>query len=66
MSRTLRKVSHRMKKFYGKNIVRDGSITRVAHSCTNHGGCPWCLGNRMHKHAKKLLKTRQQLRNYEL
>jgi uncharacterized protein (DUF983 family) len=23
-------------------------------SCRNHGSCPWCYGNRMYKHLKKL------------
>lgn len=22
-------------------------------SCRNHGGCPYCLGNRLHKHDKR-------------
>jgi hypothetical protein len=22
-------------------------------SCRCHGDCPWCLGNRMHKHRKR-------------
>ncbi len=21
-------------------------------TCRNHGGCPWCKGNRLHKHKK--------------
>jgi DNA-directed RNA polymerase subunit RPC12/RpoP len=27
----------------------------VAKSCKNHGGCPYCEGNRLYKHRKKLL-----------
>ncbi len=52
MSRTIRKVSHRMKSFYGKDKVRDGSFTHDSKSCQNNGGCPWCEGNRLHKHNK--------------
>lgn len=25
----------------------------VDKSCRSHGGCPWCEGNRKHKHKKK-------------
>lgn len=25
-----------------------------AASCRNNGGCPYCMGNRLHKHAKRL------------
>jgi hypothetical protein len=40
-------------------------------SCRNHGGCPWCEGNRTHKYqAKKkianqeILKYRKEMDNY--
>ena len=26
---------------------------RFDKSCRCHGGCPWCLSNRMHKHRKQ-------------
>jgi len=53
MSRTNRKPYTRSKRFDKK--------------CRCHGGCAWCLGNRMHKHIKKILRMRDQLkdRNYE-
>ncbi|UOG91547.1 MAG: hypothetical protein L3K52_15305 [Candidatus Thiothrix sulfatifontis] len=25
----------------------------IANSCRNHGGCPWCEGNRLHKHKRR-------------
>jgi len=62
MSRTFRVVSHKVKEYHKTKIVRDGTPTRKAHSCTNHGGCPWCLGNRMHKHVKQYAKVRDQLK----
>jgi hypothetical protein len=41
-------------------------------SCRNHGGCPWCEGNRTHKYqAKKkiadqeILKYRKEMDNYD-
>lgn len=37
--------------------VRDGRPTRAAASCRNHGGCPYCQSNRMHRHNKKLVNT---------
>lgn len=24
--------------------------------CRNHGGCTWCLDNRLHKYKKKMVK----------
>ena len=53
MSRTVRKPSHKIKQFKGLKKVRDGSRTRVSHSCENNGGCPYCERNRMHKHDKQ-------------
>ena len=53
MSRTFRKVSHRMKSFYEKDKVRDGSRTRCARSCENNGGCAYCESDRLHKHNKQ-------------
>ncbi len=37
------------------NKVRDGTPQHVSHFCTNHGGCPACLSNKMHKNNKKML-----------
>lgn len=30
-------------------------------SCRNHGGCPWCLSNRLHKN-----RIREQQARYKL
>ena len=35
---------------------------QVSKQCRCHGGCPWCLGNRMHKHIKQYAKVRDQLK----
>ena len=35
---------------------------RFDKQCRCHGGCPYCLGNRMHKHVKKILRAREQLK----
>ena len=53
MSRTFRTVSHRLKSFFGKDKVKDGSRTHAFGSCQNHGSCPWCKGNRLYKHKKQ-------------
>lgn len=29
------------------------SKMRASRSCGNHGGCPWCEGNRLHCSAKR-------------
>lgn len=54
MSRTFRKVPKRLKKYYdGLKKVRDGSRTTPSHYCENNHGCPYCEGNRLHKHRKQ-------------
>jgi hypothetical protein len=39
MSRTVKKAYRKSKRF--------------DKSCRNHGGCPYCEANRLHKHRKK-------------
>lgn len=57
MSRTHRRAIHRNRSWKeysaGPGKVRDGSPTRYAGSCQNHGGCKYCYNNRMHKHRRK-------------
>lgn len=31
-------------------------------SCRNHGGCPWCEGNRKHKFVKEDKKTLDKMK----
>ena len=33
------------KPYYGSKVI--------AGSCRNHGGCEWCLGNRLYKYEKR-------------
>jgi len=33
--------------------VRDGTPQHVSSSCENHGGCPYCLKNKMHSTHKR-------------
>lgn len=56
MSRTFRNVSQQQKTFYKKDKVNDGSYTKYTRSCENHGGCPYCESNRLHKHRKKIVE----------
>lgn len=51
MSRTFRRPSHRL--YDTKEKVKDGTSTRDSHRCENNGSCPWCKGNRLHKHKKQ-------------
>lgn len=34
-------------------------------TCRCHGGCPWCLSNRMHKNNKKINKVINQLKELD-
>jgi hypothetical protein len=52
MSRTVRKASQIAKRHLGKETVKDGTFTKSSKQCENHGGCPYCLSNKMHKHKK--------------
>ena len=36
-----------------------------AASCRNHGGCTYCLSNRIHKHVKQKLKATPADPNHE-
>ena len=52
MSKTYRKASKlysRWKKVKINSKVKDGSF--INHC--NGSNCPWCIGNRLHKHQKK-------------
>lgn len=33
-------------------------------SCRNHGGCPWCTGNRTYKNLAKKKLAEQEILNY--
>jgi len=41
LDRAIEHGKEKRKKFYGAKAV--------ACSCRNHGSCPWCEGNRLHK-----------------
>ena len=66
MSRTFRKPTHKIKALRGLKAVKDGTPTRNSHRCENHGGCSYCLDNRMHKHMNNYIKVRDQLREVGL
>ena len=59
MSRTNRTKRPRMKlgtlsdKQHPDGKVRDGTPTHVSALCENHGGCPYCEGNRKHGNRKR-------------
>lgn len=33
-------------------------------TCRNHGGCPWCEGNRKHKFVVREKATAEQVKEY--
>lgn len=35
---------------------------RFDYSCRNNNGCPWCEGNRTHKHKKKEQEYNEKLK----
>lgn len=49
-------------KEYRKPYTGGKSICK---SCRNHGGCPWCEGNRKYKYKKVEEKTEKDLTNFE-
>lgn len=34
-------------------------------TCRNHGSCGWCKGNRTYKYDKQILKSEQELKEWE-
>lgn len=42
---------HRKKWSFAKSIDK---------RCRNHGGCDWCLDNRLHKYKKQMEKYREE------
>ena len=59
MSRTYRRRVPKLryakddKHFNKSGTVRDGTYTRTAGSCENHGGCPYCESNKFHSDRKR-------------
>ena len=51
--------------FYGKEHRKPyyGSEAYSC-SCRNHGGCPWCEGNRLYNTKRKLEQSNYSLKNY--
>lgn len=47
---------HRKKYTGGKSVAK---------SCRNHGGCEWCLGNRMYKYDKKKFVLDEELKGFD-
>ena len=37
---------------------------RIDHTCRNHGDCPWCKANRLHKFRDKHPLTSEELEEY--
>lgn len=50
MSRTLRAPYRKSRRYFA--------------SCRSHGGCPYCEGNRMHRHFRWLARAMASLRDW--
>ena len=37
----------------------------ICKSCRNHGGCEWCLGNRLYKYKKREQKLIDRMKEWE-
>lgn len=45
----------------GKEKRKEWSFAKsIDKRCRNHGGCTWCLGNRMHKYKKQMEKYKEE------
>ena len=61
MSRTYRKKNPKRRPWFyeffrkhkKKTVVDDGTPSHPDGSCQNHGGCPWCEGNRLFNTKKR-------------
>lgn len=38
----------------------------IYRACRNHGGCPWCEGNRQYANRKRAEGSESRLREYEV
>lgn len=36
----------------------------IDRSCRNHGGCPWCEGNRLHKYRAEVARMKLEEKEY--
>ena len=51
--------------FYGKEKREPYYRSKLFDmSCRNHGGCPWCEGNRLFKFKKADEKSKQELKEF--
>lgn len=48
-------------KEHRKQYIGAKAIDRT---CRNHGSCAWCMGNRMYRHNKKIMKASQEFKEY--
>lgn len=37
----------------------------VCRSCRNHGGCPWCLGNRTNRDKNKDKVAKKEIKDFD-
>ena len=55
-------MSRTFKTYKGKRIQERANKNRKAsRSCLNHGGCPYCLSNKMHKNNKRYINISDEI-----
>ena len=59
MSRTVRRTNPQYDR---RGVVRDGQSVRKP----DGNDCPWCTGNRLHRHRRRIAATDARLREAEL
>lgn len=47
----------RRKPYYGGKAID--------HTCRNHGGCPWCEGNRLYRTKRENERLEEEEKDYE-
>lgn len=52
------KIIELMAKDIAENKLDEDIAKSIDKRCRNHGGCLWCLGNRMHKFNKKIERSK--------
>ncbi|MCK5602160.1 hypothetical protein KAR91_09830 [Candidatus Pacearchaeota archaeon] len=48
------------KQYKGRKYQdREAKNRKADRSCLNHGGCPYCLSNKIHKYKKRMIDDKE-------
>ena len=56
LSKAIKYNKEHRKPYYGSKAIDK--------TCRNHGGCPWCEGNRMYKNIKRIQSIDSQIQDF--